>query len=116
MGLENVKKGELVFVVETRNRNVAESWREVLSVGRKYVTVACGWRPDRFHIGTGALVTDYTPHAYAYATEQEYRTKLHREAVTRKVRNADRHHLCALSLEDLEAIAALLDKAGGWEP
>lgn len=116
MGLENVKKGDMVFVVETRNRSAEESWREVLTVGRKYVTVACGWRPDRFHIDSGALVTDYTPHAFAYATEQEFRDKQAHDRITRKVRNADKHHLHLLSLEDLESIAAILDKAGGWQP
>lgn len=111
MSLHGTKRGDRIFVVRRGHRAgdpVSTEWLEVTSAGPKYVTAGEGYKRERFHRDSGAVVTDYAPRIHAYTTELEWAEERRvtdlRQRCSRAINSARINSMDAESLERLLAI------------
>lgn len=115
MSLTNVKRGDRIFVVSCGYRNsdsVTTELLEVVGVGPKYVTAGEGYKKHRFHRGSGAVVTDYSPRIFAYATQDEWEAKTQLDDLRSRCRRVvTGERIDSLSAELLERLLSLFVEA-----
>lgn len=117
MKLSDFKKGQIVYVKESVYRQKEPEIHEanVISVGRKYVTVKMnGWREIKFDASNDfRQVTDHTPTFYLYLSKEDIHKEMERNRKKRKLEEYFTYRyrtIDKLSDEDLESMLAICEK------
>lgn len=120
MTLSDFKKRQIVYVKESVYRQKEPEIHEanVISVGRKYVTVKMnGWREIKFDASDDfRQVTDYTPTFYLYLSKEDIHKEMERNRKERKLEEYfswQRRMAAKLSDEDLESMLVICEKYDG---
>lgn len=120
MKLSDFEKGQIVYVKESVYRQKEPEIHEanVVSVGRKYVTVKTnGWREIKFDASNEfRQVTDYTPTFYLYLSKEDIYKEMERNRKERKLEEYFSYRyrvISKLSDDDLESMLAICEKYDG---
>jgi hypothetical protein len=117
MKLSDFKKDQIVYVKESVYRQKEPEIHEanVISVGRKYVTVKMnGWGEIKFDASNDfRQVTDYTPTFYLYLIKEDIHKEMGRNRKERKLEEYFSWRcgmVAKLSDDDLERMLSICEK------